>query len=169
MGPKSFRTSCVERCCYSSAPVQLRRVDGWDLSWTSSPSLNQTSYDEAIARLLEVDLEEDEEDAILPPNLSSWPGSTMGESPSWKCAGVWLLSFLSTGLLSKKGQSTEKDLYDGKRQPSRTSTVSQLIPTISACIAKMQHFWNKPFSHRVPVKGFTRLNIHSMEELGMSN
>lgn len=44
--------------------------------------MNQTSYDEAIARLLEVDLEEDEEDAILPPNLSSWPGSTMGESPS---------------------------------------------------------------------------------------
>ncbi len=35
-----------------------------------------------IARLLEEDLEEDEDDEIFPPNLSSRPGSVTGESPS---------------------------------------------------------------------------------------
>lgn len=44
--------------------------------------LFESESDEAVTCLLEVDLEEDEENAILPPNLSSWPGSTMGESPS---------------------------------------------------------------------------------------
>lgn len=34
-----------------------------------------------IARLLEEDFEEDEEDAILLPNLSSRPSSATGESP----------------------------------------------------------------------------------------
>lgn len=38
--------------------------------------------DETIAHLLEDNLEEDEEDAILPPNLFSRPNSATGESPS---------------------------------------------------------------------------------------
>ncbi|KAL1261341.1 hypothetical protein QQF64_006606 [Cirrhinus molitorella] len=32
----------------------------------------------------------------------------------------------------------------------------------------MRRFWDKPFSHRVPVKGYSRLDVHNMEELGMS-
>ncbi|KAF7704447.1 hypothetical protein HF521_021519, partial [Silurus meridionalis] len=33
----------------------------------------------------------------------------------------------------------------------------------------MCRFWDKPFSHRVPVKGFSRLEVHDMEALGMYN
>ncbi|KAI5094524.1 E3 ubiquitin/ISG15 ligase TRIM25-like [Silurus meridionalis] len=51
----------------------------------------------------------------------------------------------------------ERDLYDGKRLPSRTSPVKQLIPAVPACVTEMRRFWDKPFSHRVPVKGFSRL------------
>lgn len=42
-----------------------------------------------------------------------------------------------------------------------------------ACVAEMKRFWNeevwdKPFSHRVPVKGFSRLDVQAMEHLGMA-
>ncbi|KTG34977.1 hypothetical protein cypCar_00025899, partial [Cyprinus carpio] len=56
---------------------------------------------------------------------------------------------------------------DGKRLPSRISPVKQLIPAVPACVTEMRHFWDKPISHRVPVKGFSRLDVHNMEELGM--
>ncbi|KAL0153360.1 hypothetical protein M9458_051356 [Cirrhinus mrigala] len=46
---------------------------------------------------------------------------------------------------------------------------AQVIPTVPACVSEMKRFWDKPFSHRVPVKGFSRLDVHNMEELGMSN
>ncbi|KAL1268396.1 hypothetical protein QQF64_033759 [Cirrhinus molitorella] len=29
----------------------------------------------------------------------------------------------------------------------------------------MRRFWDKPFTHRVPVKGYTSLDVHNMEEL----
>ncbi|RXN12479.1 putative GAG protein [Labeo rohita] len=67
------------------------------------------------------------------------------------------------------GQGMERDLYDGKRLPSRAPAVKQVIPAVPACISEMKRFWDKPFSHRVPVKGFSRLDVHNMEELGMSN
>lgn len=43
-----------------------------------------------------------------------------------------------------------------------------------ACVAEMKRFWNeevwdKPFSHRVPVKGFSRLDVQAMEHLGMAD
>ncbi len=118
--------------------------------------------DEAIARLLEEDLKEDEEDAILPPNLSSRPGSAMGESLSPMPGELDLIEMCrrAAAKLSidwpsqQEGQGAERDLYDGKRLPSRTSTVKQLIPAVPACVTEMRCFWHKPFSHRVPVKGF---------------
>ncbi|KAL1254303.1 hypothetical protein QQF64_016532 [Cirrhinus molitorella] len=67
------------------------------------------------------------------------------------------------------GQGTERDLYDGKRLPSRAPAVKQVIPAVPACVSEIKRFWDKPFSHRVPVKGFSRLDVHNMEELGMSN
>lgn len=69
----------------------------------------------------------------------------------------------------QEGQGTERDLYDGKRLPSCTSPAKQLIPAVPACIAEMRYFWDKPFSHRVPIKGFFMLDVVNMEELGMSN
>ncbi len=69
----------------------------------------------------------------------------------------------------QEGQGAERDLYDGKSLPSRTSPVKQLIPAAPACVTEMRRFWDKPFSHRVPVKAFSRLDVHIMAALGMSN
>ncbi len=67
------------------------------------------------------------------------------------------------------GQGDERDLYDGKRLPSRLPPVRQFIPAVLACMAEMKRFWNKPFSHRVPVNGFSRLDVQGMEDLGMAD
>ena len=32
----------------------------------------------------------------------------------------------------------------------------------------MKRFWDKPFSHRVPVKGFSIVDVQGMDELGLS-
>ncbi|RXN15610.1 putative GAG protein [Labeo rohita] len=133
--------------------------------------------DEAIARLLEEDGEEDDDDAIL-PSTPSWPGSALSDgSPASAQVELDLLEMcrraaakLSIDWPSQQaGQGMERDLYDGKRLPSRAPAVKQVIPAVPACVSEMKRFWDKPFSHRVPVKGFSRLDVHNMEELGMSN
>ena len=106
------------------------------------------------------------------------PGSALSEgSPSPAQAELDLLEMcrraaakLSIDWPSQPtGQGAERDLYDGKRLPSRAPPVKQLIPAVPACVSEMKRFWDKPFSHRVPVKGFSRLDVDKMEELGMSN
>ena len=67
------------------------------------------------------------------------------------------------------GQGTERDLYDGKRLPSRLPPARQFIPAVPACVAEMKKFWDKPFSHRVSVKGFSRLDVQGMDDLGMAD
>ncbi|RXN05998.1 putative GAG protein [Labeo rohita] len=133
--------------------------------------------DEAIARLLEEDGEEDDDDAIL-PSTPSRPGSALSDrSPASAQVELDLLEMcrraaakLSIDWPSQQaGQGMERDLYDGKRLPSRAPAVKQVIPAVPACVSEMKRFWDKPFSHRVPVKGFSRLDVHNMEELGMSN
>lgn len=83
-------------------------------------------------------MEEDEEDAILPPNLSSRPGSAMGESSSLMSGELNLIEMcrraaakLSINWPSQQeGQGTERDLYDGKRLlahfPSQATDTSHL-------------------------------------------
>lgn len=98
----------------------------------------------------------------------------MGESPSPMPGELDLIEMCKRAAAKlpidwpsqQESQGVEKDLYDGKRLPPHTSPVKQLIPAVPACVAKMQHFWDKPFSHRVPVKGFSRLDVHNTKELG---
>lgn len=66
-------------------------------------------------------------------------------------------------------QGMERNLYDSKRLPSRAPPVKQLSPAVPICFLEMKHFWDKPVSHRVPVKGVSRLGVNNMEEIGMSN
>lgn len=47
--------------------------------------------------------------------------------------------------------------------------LKQLFLQSPMCVSEIKHFWDKPFSHRVPVKGYSRLDVQNMEELGMSN
>ncbi|KAI5108305.1 hypothetical protein C0J45_1899, partial [Silurus meridionalis] len=130
--------------------------------------------DDEVAHFLEEDLEDDEEDAILPPDLLSRPGSAAGPSPVPGELDLVEVCRRAAKKLSIEWPSqqvhsdAERDLYDGKRLPSRTSPVNQLIPAVPACVAEMRRFWDKPFSHRVPVKSFSRLEVHDMEALGIS-
>lgn len=182
--------------CFSPPPAEEAKQPSASCSWGEymdefSPQLpplfgsvgitdvreEDDEDDEAIARMLEDDGEDDDEDAILPPNPSR-PDSALSEgSPSPAQAELDLLEMcrraaakLSIDWPSQQtGQGTERDLYDGKRLPSRAPPAKQLIPAVPACVSEMKRFWDKPFSHRVPVKGFSRLDVDKMEELGMSN
>ncbi len=60
-------------------------------------------------------------------------------------------------------------MYDGNRLPSRLPPARQFILAIPACVAEMMRFWDKPFSHCVPVKGFSRLDVQGMEDVGMAD
>lgn len=119
-------------------------------------------------------MEEDEDDAIFPPNLSSRPGSVT-PSPAQRDLDLIEVCRRASAKLSinwpsqQEGQGPESDLYDEKRLPSCISPAKQLIPALPPCVAEMHSFWDKPFSHRVPVKGFSRLDLYNMEDLGMLN
>ncbi|KAL0176860.1 hypothetical protein M9458_029190, partial [Cirrhinus mrigala] len=103
------------------------------------------------------DGEEDDDDAIL---LVSSEGSPTPAQVELNLLEMCKRAAAKPSIDSQSqqaGQGTERNLYDGKRlQP-------QLF------IPEMKHFWDKPFSHRVPVKGFSRLDVHNTEELGMLN
>ncbi|GAA6102099.1 cell division cycle protein 23 homolog isoform X1 [Tachysurus ichikawai] len=62
-------------------------------------------------------------------------------------------------------------------QASRTESVqsgellSNLVDgnlEVVSCVAEMKRSWDKPFTHIVPVKGFSSLDVNEMEELGLS-
>ncbi len=63
----------------------------------------------------------------------------------------------------------KRDIYYGKRLLSRLPQVKQLLPALPACIAEMKHSRNKPFSHIVPIKGYSSLDVSEMEGLGLSS
>ncbi|KAI7805394.1 putative GAG protein [Triplophysa rosa] len=67
------------------------------------------------------------------------------------------------------GKGAERDLYNGKRLPSHLPPARQFILAFPACVVEMKRFWHRPFSHRVPVKGFSRLDVQGMEDLGMAD
>ncbi|RXN34296.1 putative GAG protein [Labeo rohita] len=116
--------------------------------------------DEAIARLLEEDGEEDDDGS---------PASAQVELDLLEMCRRAVAKLSINWPSQQAGQGMKRDLYDGKRLPSRAPAVKQVIPAVPACVSEMKRFWDKPFSHRVPVKGFSRLDVHNMEELGMSN
>ncbi len=132
--------------------------------------------DEVLSAILE-DEDDDDEDAILPPNQLRPPSAQDASSPSPVQTAMDLLEVcrraaarLSIDWLSQPaGQGAERDLYDGKRLPSRLPPAKQLIPAVPACVAEMKKFWDKPFSHRVPVKGFSKLDVQGMGDLGMAD
>lgn len=70
---------------------------------------------------------------------------------------------------SPAGKGSERDLYYGKRLPSQSPSSETVYSAVPACMAEMKRFWDKPFSHRVPIKGFSRLDVKGMEDLGMAD
>lgn len=126
--------------------------------------------DDEDYRVLSTILEDKEED-ILHPNQSR-PQNALEEcSPSLMKMDIDLLKVCCRAVARSTGHPGQwekglKGIYDGKRLLSCLPPARQLIPAILACVAEMK--WDKPFSQRVPIKSFLRLDFQRMEDLGMA-
>ncbi|XP_029965627.1 uncharacterized protein LOC115401518 [Salarias fasciatus] len=112
--------------------------------------------------LLNDDNEEDDEDAILPPTPASRPSSSVS-------GGIQPPSSPSEVDLHEDDKGGERDLYDGKILPSRPVSKKQVMPVIPACMKELKRFWDKPFRHRVPVKGYSGLEVANSGEWGFGD
>ncbi|KAL0166724.1 hypothetical protein M9458_038568, partial [Cirrhinus mrigala] len=88
--------------------------------------------DEAIARLLEEDGEEDDDDAILPALSDGSPASAQVELNLLEMCRRAAAKLSIDWPSQQAGQGMERDLYDGKRLPSRAPAVKQVIPAVPA-------------------------------------
>lgn len=61
----------------------------------------------------------------------------------------------------------ERDLYDGKRLPPAQPPPKQLLPAVPACM-EMRRFWANPLKSRLPVQGYSKLEVHGMRDLGLT-
>lgn len=52
--------------------------------------------------------------------------------------------------------------------PAHQVPTKQLMPTVPAFMKEMRCYWNKPFCHRVPIKGYTGLEIADSEILELT-
>lgn len=132
--------------------------------------------DDVSSDILAEDPEDDDDDAILPHQPSRPPSSQSGTAPTLspdvnlhdvcrRAADRLALEWPAP----QSGQGPERDLYDGKVLPSSVTVAKQLMPVVPACLREVKRYWDKPLRHRVPVKGFSGLDIQGMEELGLSN
>lgn len=62
----------------------------------------------------------------------------------------------------------ERDLYDGKRLPPAQPPPKQLLPAVPACVKEMSRFWSSPLKSKLPVQGYSKLEIQGMKELGLA-
>ncbi|XP_029963540.1 uncharacterized protein LOC115400030 [Salarias fasciatus] len=129
--------------------------------------------------LLNDDNEEDDEDAILPPTPASRPSSSVsgGIQPPSSPSEVDLHEVCKRAAsrlgidwpASQDDKGEERDLYDGKILPSRPVSKKQVMPVVPACMKEMKRFWDKPFRHRVPVKGYSGLEVANSGEWGLGD
>lgn len=133
--------------------------------------------EEMLARLLRDEPDDEEDDAILSSAQASRPVSAQSgdvASTVVDCDLVEVCKRAAAKLgiawpVTPGDPGVKRDIYDGKRLPSRLPPAKQLLPALPACVAEMKRSWDKPFSHRVPVKGYSSLDVSEMEGLGLSN
>ncbi|KAJ8332968.1 hypothetical protein SKAU_G00418640 [Synaphobranchus kaupii] len=132
--------------------------------------------DDASAEALgdEVDDDEEEDAILIQP---SRPSSALsgGTPPSVKEADIHEVCKRAAAKLglewpaSQTSEGEERDLYDGKWLPSRQPPGRQLLPAVPACMKEIRKYWDKPFRSRVPVKGYSSLEIHGGSDLGVGD
>lgn len=69
---------------------------------------------------------------------------------------------------SPETAGAERDLYDGKRLPPAQQPAKQLLPPVPACMREMRKDWSSPFKSKLPTKGYSKLEIEGMSELGLT-
>lgn len=134
---------------------------------------NEDADCDAGSDLLEaVDMEDVEEDSTFPLTQSR-PTSASETTPSvdknlyevCKRAAARLNIPWPAAVDAEGG---ERDLYDGKRLPPAQPPPKQLLPAVPACIKEMSRFWSSPLRSKLPVQGYSKLEIQGMKELGLA-
>lgn len=129
--------------------------------------------DYASSDLLEaVDMDEVEEDSTFPltqsrPSSASGTPVPIDRDLYEKCkrAAARLNIPWPTALDAQEG---ERDFYDGKWLPPAQSPLKQFLPAVPACMKEMGRFWLSPLKSKLPVQGYSKLEIHGMKELGLA-
>lgn len=129
--------------------------------------------DDANSNLLDLnDMEEVEDDSTFPVQQSRPPSASDAalpvDSSLYKVCkrAACKLGIQWPAALDVEG--AERDLYDGKRLPTSQSPAKQLLPAVPACMKEMRRYWSSPFKCKLPTKGYSQLEIHGMEELGLA-
>lgn len=128
---------------------------------------------DATSDLLEaVDMEDVEEDSTFPSAQSRPPSASETTSPVdnnlyevCKRAAARLNIPWPAAVDAEGG---ERDLYDGKRLPPAQPPPKQLLPAVPACMKEMSRFWSSPLKSKLPVQGYSKLEIQGMKELGLA-
>lgn len=126
--------------------------------------------DDANSDLLNLnDMEEVEDDSAFPVQQSRPPSDSdpVDSSLYEVCKrAASKLGIQWPAALDAEGM--ERDLYDGKRLPTSQPLAKQLLPAVPACMTEMKRYWSSPFKSKLFTKGYSQLDIHGMEELGLA-
>lgn len=133
--------------------------------------LEETEGD-ANSDLLDLEDMEEEEDDVFPAQLSRPPSgadiASPGDSDLYDVCKRAALKLNIPWPAAQDAGGTERDLYDGKRLPPVLPSTKQLLPAVPACMREMSRFWSSPFKSKLPTKGFSKLEIQGMGELGLA-
>ena len=128
---------------------------------------------DAISDILDMDgMEDEEEDSTFPIPQSRPPSATDTAPPvDSSLYEVCKRAAAKLGIqwpAAQDPEGAERDLYDGKRLPPAQPPAKQLLPAVPACMKEMSRYWSSPFKSRLPTKGCSKLEIHGMEALGLT-
>ena len=128
---------------------------------------------DANSDLLNVDEMEDEEDDSTFPVQQSRPPSASDAAPpvDGNLCEVCKRAAAKLGVqwpAAQDAEETERDLYNGKRLPPAQPPSQQLLTPVPACMKEMSRCWSSPFKSKLPTKGYSKLGIHGMGELGLA-
>uniref|UniRef100_A0AAV2K2F4 GAG protein n=1 Tax=Knipowitschia caucasica TaxID=637954 RepID=A0AAV2K2F4_KNICA len=129
--------------------------------------------DDAASDFLEaVDMDDVEEDSTFPaaqsrPSSASEAATPVDSSLYDVCKRA-AAKLNITWPAAVDAEDGERDLYDGKRLPPAHPPPKQLLPAVSACMREVGRFWNNPLRSKLPVQGYSKLEIHVMKELGLA-
>uniref|UniRef100_A0AAV2MPW1 GAG protein n=1 Tax=Knipowitschia caucasica TaxID=637954 RepID=A0AAV2MPW1_KNICA len=129
--------------------------------------------DDAASDFLEaVDMDDVEEDSTFPaaqsrPSSASEAATPVDSSLYDVCKRA-AAKLNITWPAAVDAEDGKRDLYDGKRLPPAHPPPKQLLPAVSACMREVGRFWNNPLRSKLPVQGYSKLEIHGMKELGLA-
>ena len=129
---------------------------------------------DANSDLLDIydNMEEEEDDSTFPTPQSRPPSASETVPPvDSSLYEVCKRAAAKLGIVwpaAESAEGAERDLYDGKRLPPAQPPAKQLLPAVPACMKEMGRYWSNPFKSKLPTKGYSKLEIHGMGELGLA-